>query len=687
MVSESTSIAQLQLSGLRMRQIHLDFHTSEHIPSVGACFDPDRFAKTMVDAHVDSVTCFGRCHHGLLYYKSSVHRHLVHPNLTRSNLLQEQIDALREHGIETPIYTTVQWDAHVMTNEPGWLCISPEGGWVGQHPLEPGFYATICLNSPYRDFLYEHVDELLTRFSPPGLFLDIVRPVECVCPRCVRLMKQRGLNPHAATDRMQFGVETIDTFRTEMSAFIRKHKSDCRIFYNASHIGPTLRGSLDAFSHLEIESLPSGGWGYTHFPYVARYAQNLDKPVLGMTGRFHTYWGDFHSYKNQAAMEFECFQMLAHGAGCSIGDQLHPGGTLDAEAYRRIGKVYSTIETLEPYIESSKSIARIAVLSTESSAASAQPDDMLGCVRLLQECGYQFDVVDEAMALDKYELLILPDSVRLESWYRDRVGRFISEGGAVLGAFDAIAPCLGVEPMSREAGRREDLGPYEGISFDRNDYTDYLMPRSYLGTGLAESPYVMYLRGRQIQPTDSVSGGASVLERSVPPFFERTPERFCSHQQAPATDTADGAPAVVTTASTLYFAHPVFTIYRERSPLWIKQLVHNAIVRLIGEPCCRHDGPAGLITTLRYNRARRSYILQLLYYTPERKGRTLDIIEDIVPLHSLTIGLTVPDRSVVCEARAIRMDAELEFQSADGGRTSILLPKLNGYELIEVVCE
>ena len=32
---------------LRYRQIHLDFHTSEHIPDVGAEFDPDNFVATL----------------------------------------------------------------------------------------------------------------------------------------------------------------------------------------------------------------------------------------------------------------------------------------------------------------------------------------------------------------------------------------------------------------------------------------------------------------------------------------------------------------------------------------------------------------------------------------------------------------------------------------------------------------
>ena len=48
---------------LRFRQMHLDFHTSESIPDVGAKFDPDEFAETLKWAHVNSVTCFARCHH------------------------------------------------------------------------------------------------------------------------------------------------------------------------------------------------------------------------------------------------------------------------------------------------------------------------------------------------------------------------------------------------------------------------------------------------------------------------------------------------------------------------------------------------------------------------------------------------------------------------------------------------
>ena len=77
---------------LPYREIHLDFHTSEEIPGIGADFDPDEFADTLVKARVNSITCFARCHHGWIYYDTDLNPERRHPHLTR-NLLKEQIEA------------------------------------------------------------------------------------------------------------------------------------------------------------------------------------------------------------------------------------------------------------------------------------------------------------------------------------------------------------------------------------------------------------------------------------------------------------------------------------------------------------------------------------------------------------------------------------------------------------------
>jgi len=63
----------MRKSELRFRQIHLDFHTSEHIAGIGEAFDPDDFASTLERARVDSVTCFACGHHGWIYYDTKKH--------------------------------------------------------------------------------------------------------------------------------------------------------------------------------------------------------------------------------------------------------------------------------------------------------------------------------------------------------------------------------------------------------------------------------------------------------------------------------------------------------------------------------------------------------------------------------------------------------------------------------------
>ena len=63
------------------RTVHLDFHTGPWIPDVGCYFDPEEFASTFKEAHVDSVTVFAMCHHGHLYYNTD--HPARHPNLPK----------------------------------------------------------------------------------------------------------------------------------------------------------------------------------------------------------------------------------------------------------------------------------------------------------------------------------------------------------------------------------------------------------------------------------------------------------------------------------------------------------------------------------------------------------------------------------------------------------------------------
>lgn len=99
---------------------------------------------------------------------------------------------------------------------------------------------------------------------------------------------------------------------------------------------------------MRYRHLPSGEWGYLHFPLLVNFHNRFNAPLVGMNGKFHLSWGDHGSLKNQQALEFEAFRMIANGCMVCVGDQLHPRGQMNHSASKRLGKVYETIEHLEP---------------------------------------------------------------------------------------------------------------------------------------------------------------------------------------------------------------------------------------------------------------------------------------------------------------------------------------------------
>lgn len=652
---------------LRMRQVHLDFHTSELIHGIGSDFDAEQFAETLMAARVDSMTIFARCHHGMLYYPSQRFPERVHPHL-QGDLLQAQLQACRRANVKAPIYITVQWDYYSVLHHPEWVAIDEMGnplvtGRHGQSLFQAGFYRFLCVGTGYRDFLMESVRDLVAHVGQvDGFFFDIVKPIPCACYTCRQGMLAAGLDPSQAADRQRWGAHTNAAFKADMSALVRELVPDATIFYNAGHVGPYDRQWADAYTHWEIETLPSGGWGYLHFPIAVRYARTLGMPVLGMTGKFHTSWGDFHSFKNQAALEFEIFRMLAHGTACSIGDQLHPNGAIDPDVYDLIGHVYREVERREPWCMPATAMVDIAVLSLESlheaPSADAIPAATFGVVRMLEELAMQFDIIDEYADLTQYKLLILPDEARITSAFADRITTYVANGGAVIASHQS-----GVHSLA-------GLGvEYHG---DIAMSPDFVMPSEHIGATLPRTEHAMYLRGSHVVARP----GTSVLAWTHTPYFERSWRHFISHRHTPSNGER-GSAAVTQSGRFIYFAHPIFAQYQDTAPRWVKVLLRDAIQRLLPQPLLHHNGPSTITTSVMRQAGRT--VVHVLHYIPERRGRQFDIIEDVIPLYDVTISLRA-DRAY---ARVVAQPSGDVLQMhAHDGRIEVTVPHIHGHQMI-----
>jgi hypothetical protein len=670
---------------LRFRQIHLDFHTSEHIPMIGAEFDAEEFARTLDKARVDSITCFARCHHGLIYYDSKRHPERIHPNLVNRNLLLEQIEACHKYGIRAPIYTTIQWDYYTAIRHPEWRVIGPEGELAGTKPYEAGFYQDLCVNTPYRDFIWAHVEEMLEMLPVDGFFFDIVKPTDCSCRYCVEGMKEAGLDPTKQADRLAYNKMVLDKFKLDLSRFIRERNPDATIFYNAGHIGPYIRESKDAYTHFELESLPSGGWGYMHFPLTMRYARNLGIDCVSHTGKFHTSWGDFHSFKNKAALEFECFRMLALNCKCEIGDQLHPSGKIDKHVYELVGSVYSQVEKKEPWCRGAKAVSEIGLLTTEEFTGERVPAATAGAAQMLHEAGHQFEVLDLRSSFDGYRLLILPDGIRLTEDAAAKLEQYVEAGGKlIVTGLSGLNP-EGTEFALKNLGVRLKDNPQladDGLPAGGREvggflqYVDYILPGEAIGKGLPPTEHAMYIKAVEIE----ADSGTEVLADVVASYFDRTWEHFCSHRQTPSSGKVI-QPAVVRNGNVIYFAHPIFTLYHKNAPRWCKLLLLNAIELLMGQPILSHDGPSTVFATVNEQSQENRWIVHLLHYIPERRSQEIDIIEDVIPLYNLEVAVKVPKdvKSVTCVPEMKPMEFELQ-----DGTVRFTLDELHGHQMIEI---
>jgi len=670
---------------LRFRQIHLDFHTSESIETIGSDFDPDQFAETLLKANVNSISCFARCHHGWLYFDSKVCPERKHPHLQKELLLQ-QIEACHRRGIRVPIYTTVQWDHYTATRHPEWVAQDAEGRVIGTPPFEAGFYQTLCVNTPYREFLKEHTAEVLDTFPTDGLFFDIVWPVACACRFCREKMLAADLEPSNENARKRFGLETTNEFKQDMTRFVRTRNPDCTIFYNAGHIGPRHRPVKAAYSHFELESLPSGDWGYIHFPVTIRYARNLGLDCLGQTGKFHTSWGDFHSFKNLPALRFECLRMLTHGAKCLIGDQLAPSGRIDQDVYQLVGEVYGEVARKEPWCAGARAVTEIGVLTPEefTGAERALPEALKGATRILEQGAHQFDVLDSASDFSKYRLLILPDHIPVFGELAQKLEHYVADGGSVIASFASgmdeaetrfNTDLFGVTIVNQ--GPRDLNGNLvRGKAFERHDYCEYLLPKGAIGHGLPQTEHAMYRRGMAIQ----AGVDAEVLAPIVGSFFDRTYRHFCSHRQTPSSGV-EVQPGIVRKGRCIYFSSPIFSQYNDNAPRWCKRLVLNALNILLPNPLVKHDGPSTLQLTLTEQATQGRWILHLLHFIPERRSDELDVIEDVIPLFKVKVGVKAP--GPIREVTVVPEEAPLAFR-AEESYTVFEVERIDGHAMVSL---
>lgn len=668
------------MSKLPYRQIHLDFHTSEHIKGIGSRFSKENFAEALTAGHVNSITLFSKCHHGWSYHPTEANE--MHPHLD-FDLLRAQLEVCQELGVRTQIYVSAGYDEKYAVAHKDHLRRDAKGECL---PFDPPYFHRICFSSPYLDNLCAQVEEVMVRYKGmfDGVFLDIIGAVPCYCERCKAAMIERGLDLDNPADALSYANELYQHYCDRIDEAVHKYDPNMPIVHNDG--GALFQGRKVAYrntKHLEIESLPTGGWGYDHFPKTSAYARTLGKEFSGMTGKFHRSWGEFGGYKHPNALRYEAALDNACGAKCSVGDQLHPDGEMDLATYRLIGSAYSEVEAREAWMCDSEYVADIGLVSASAcinspyredfpvaqmSAYGTFPDD--GANRILLEGHYLYNIIDPEEEFEKYKLLILPDIITVDGAFKEKLLKYVANGGKVL-----LSGGSGVDKNGKFAlnfgatfNGKSEFCP----SYFRPEYDFY--PNG-------QTSYVMYLPGYNVTLDDNFSGEIRALRND--PYFNRTAEHFCSHSNTPY-DKQKLATGAFISGNIGYIGWDVFREYAMVGALHLKYAAIDMIELLLGNDktattSLPSQGIFSLMSQPTESDAR--LVNYILYTVPKVRGRGIEIVEDITPIFDVKVSVKVDKKPTrVYTAPEI---CDLDF-TYDGEKVSYTVPKVECSTLVVI---
>ena len=227
------------------RQVHLDFHTSEHIPGVGNKFDEAQWQEALRAGHVNAINVFAKGHHGWTYYPTQAGK--VHPSL-EEDLLGQQIAACHEIGVRCPIYFTVGWSATDAEEHPEWLVRDVDGHLVATDPTLVGWATTpdarrpnfswkyLCPSGTYLELILAQTEEICQRYAVDGFWYDICGGPVCYCEACRAAMAAKGLDPEVEADAKAYTHLKWRRLMQTCNEMVFRYHPEATIFYNGTTV-------------------------------------------------------------------------------------------------------------------------------------------------------------------------------------------------------------------------------------------------------------------------------------------------------------------------------------------------------------------------------------------------------------------------------------------------------------------
>jgi len=306
------------------------------------------------------------------------------------DLLREYLPHAKRHGVHLVPYVNMHWYSYEFAaRHPGWEQVLEDGVTVGERMPLYGGGTTLCVNSPWRDWAFEMIREVM-RTGVDGVFLDgpLVFTGACYCEHCRRLFAKttragempifNDWSDPLWPEFQKFRTASLARYLGDAQSAVREIKPDGVIFLNggrfithaanrgtdASHLQPyqTFTGA-EEFFHCQSESV---------LPYrslnLSRHLSAGQNPAVVFT---HHALGAWHyNPLPRAEMTIAMSQSAAGGSNTWFAIFMDSMTTRSEEAFAAVKSVGTFLEKNESCFTGTTSAAETAALFSYSTLYS-----------------------------------------------------------------------------------------------------------------------------------------------------------------------------------------------------------------------------------------------------------------------------------------------------------------------------
>ena len=376
---------------------------------------------------------------------------------------------------------------------PDWIAVDADGR-PRRHWANPELWVT-CALGPYNfEFMTAVHREIVSRYDIDGIFTNRwANQTDCYCDHC-----RRNFRAASGAD-LPRSADAADPVRRAFVAWRKARLTELWALWDADirrtragacfvPNGPPdmrtaglMQAPIQFADHQARRGLTPP---YSNGRRGKEYHAVMDGRPVG--GIFSVGVEEPHRWKDSVQSEAEIRLWVASGTAQGMRPWFakFAGVLRDRRWLPVVERIYAWHHRHERYLRNTRSLARVALLFSEQTAAAYAPgpqrpvaDHVAGMYHALVEARVPFDLVHEAFltpeTLDRYALVVLANAAALSDAQCDALSSYVGRGGGLLATFESS--------RCDEAGaRRPDFGLADVFGVRDTGGVEGPMKNSYL---------------------------------------------------------------------------------------------------------------------------------------------------------------------------------------------------------------